>query len=216
MDRKFISQRVGDALEEISRLTSALYAMNMTDIQRYPENYELLSMDAALRGEKLACGLRNLVFPSPGKLTQAAYLRAAGRTQGIHVELEKGTVTITLPGLLPKRKSGQDMDFLLNPLYFTLADLEENAQDFPHFERCTICFVHVYDQKLSVSRIRDYDNLELKQILDVACSFFLTDDSGCFCDQYQTTEMGESDATMLYIMENDCFSEWLAKRKQRE
>ena len=58
MDRQVISQRITSILGDISRLQSALYAMNTTDIQRYPDNYEVLSTDAALRSESIACRLR--------------------------------------------------------------------------------------------------------------------------------------------------------------
>lgn len=62
MNRVIISQRITAILGELSRLTNTLYAMNMTDIQRYPENYEVLSTDAALRAEQIACRLRHLVY----------------------------------------------------------------------------------------------------------------------------------------------------------
>lgn len=55
MERKIISHRIGSILDDISRLSNALYAMDTTDIQRYPDNYEVLSTDAALRAEKIAC-----------------------------------------------------------------------------------------------------------------------------------------------------------------
>mgnify|MGYP001771768283 CR=1 FL=1 len=62
MDRQVISQRITSILGDISRLQSALYAMNTTDIQRYPDNYEVLSTDAALRSESIACRLRHLIY----------------------------------------------------------------------------------------------------------------------------------------------------------
>lgn len=46
MNRAIISQRITSILAEIERLNNALYAMNTTDIQRYPDNYEVLSTDA--------------------------------------------------------------------------------------------------------------------------------------------------------------------------
>ena len=49
----------------------------------------------------------------------------------------------------------------------------------------------VADVDVPERRIRDYDNLELKQFLDVAASFILTDDNGLLCDAYNTTELGE-------------------------
>lgn len=61
--------------------------------------------------------------------------------------------------------------------------------------------------------MRDYDNLELKQFLDVAASFILTDDSGLLCDAYNTTELGETDCTRISIMDSAYFPEWLAERQ---
>lgn len=61
--------------------------------------------------------------------------------------------------------------------------------------------------------IRDYDNLELKQFLDVAASFILTDDNGLLCDAYNTTELGEEDCTRLFLMDSTQFPAWLAERQ---
>ena len=58
MNRAIISQRITSILAEIERLNNALYAMNTTDIQRYPDNYEVLSTDAALRAERITCRLK--------------------------------------------------------------------------------------------------------------------------------------------------------------
>ena len=52
MNRAVLSQRISSILEDIQRLSNTLYAMNTTDIQRYPDNYETLSTDAALRAEQ--------------------------------------------------------------------------------------------------------------------------------------------------------------------
>ena len=62
MNRAIISQRITSILAEIERLNNALYAMNTTDIQRYPDNYEVLSTDAALRAERITCRLRHLIY----------------------------------------------------------------------------------------------------------------------------------------------------------
>lgn len=42
MERTILAKRITSILEDISRLTNALYALNNTDIQRYPDNYEVL------------------------------------------------------------------------------------------------------------------------------------------------------------------------------
>lgn len=95
------------------------------------------------------------------------YLTSAGIVHGIEVVYEDGVLEVTLPGLLPKRKQRQNTEFLLDPFYFSL---EQYAKEhpMPHFSDCVVCFTQVYDQCLPTRRIRDYDNLEEKQLLDVS------------------------------------------------
>ena len=83
----------------------------------------------------------------------------------------------------------------------------------PRLSHCIVCFSLVYSKELPVRRVRDYDNLELKQFLDVAASFLLTDDSGLLCDAYHTTELGDMDCTRISIMDSKQFPDWL-ERKQ--
>ena len=65
-----------------------------------------------------------------------------------------------------------------------MAALERFAREhgvvrFPHY---TVCFVMVYDRTLPERRIRDYDNLELKAVLDAAACFLMESDSGLLCE----------------------------------
>lgn len=118
MDRAVLSQRISSILSDISRLTNALYAMNTTDIQRYPDNYEVLSTDAALRAERVACRLRHLLYATT-TVTKEEYLTSAAVMQGIEITSTDGVLEITLPGLLPKRKARQGIQ-------------EQAAMDLPH------------------------------------------------------------------------------------
>ena len=126
MDRKLISHRIGSILDDISRLSNALYALDTTDIQRYPDNYETLSIDAALRAERIACRLRHLIYSST-TIRKGDYLKSAGATHGITVNCEDRVLEVTLPCLLPKRKQRQSDEFLLDPLYFVLDQYVENT-----------------------------------------------------------------------------------------
>ena len=62
MDSKILLQRIGSIEDGLEKLKNSVYAMKITDIQKYPANYEALSTDAALRSERLSCKLRNLIF----------------------------------------------------------------------------------------------------------------------------------------------------------
>ena len=82
------------------RMSNALCAMNTMDLQRYPENYELLSTDAALRAEQIAGRMRHLVY---GFTTVQKHedLTSAANVLGITITAHPGLVEITLPGLFP-------------------------------------------------------------------------------------------------------------------
>lgn len=212
MERRIISQRIAGILDDINRLSNALYAMDTTDIQRYPDNYEVLSTDAALRSEKIACRLRHLIY-STTSIKKAEYLNSAGVIHGIEIRHEDGVIEVTLPSLLPKRKQRQSTEFLLDPFYFTLSQYTE-AHPLPKFTDCVVCFSHVYSQELPARRVRDYDNLELKQLLDVLSTFIMADDSGILCDAYNTTELGEKDCTRIFVMDKSKFPGWLSEREE--
>lgn len=211
MNRTILSQRISSILDDIQRLNSALFAMNTTDIQRYPDNYETLSTDAALRAEQIACRLRHILYASTN-VQKEEYLTSAALMQGIDIQYNDGIMEITLPSLLPKRRRRPSSEFLLDPFHAALSQYARE-HPMPQFKHCVVCFSNIYDRELPERRVRDYDNLELKRLLDVAASFMLVDDSGLLCDAYHTTELGEADCTRISIMDSAHFPEWLAERQ---
>ena len=211
MDKKILSQRIASIQSEIGRLNSALYAMSTTDLQRYPDNYEVLSTDAALRCERIACRLRHLIYSSTS-VKKEEYLTSAAVMQGVEIRYEDSLLEITLPCLLPKRQKRQSSEFLIDPIYAALNQYAK-SHPLPRFQHCVVCFSHVYCHEQPERRVRDYDNLELKQLLDVVSSFIMVDDNGLLCDAYNTTELGETDYTRIFIMSPERFPKWLEQRQ---
>lgn len=121
MNTTIIFQRLQGVEDEINKLNNILFALKTTDIQRYGANYEELSTDAALRAERIACQLRNLVYITDftGKST---YMKLAANAQDIHISLEDEILSIRLPGLLPKRKVRTNTAFLHEPLNYALQE----------------------------------------------------------------------------------------------
>jgi len=210
---KTIYQRLQGIENEILKLNNILFALKATGVQKYGENYEALSTDAALRAERIACQLRNLVYITDlsGKND---YMKLAADAQGISISSENGILAVTLPGLLPKRKLRTNTAFLHEPLNYVLQEYLKN-HSLSLYQDCVVCFSQVYDRALSRQRIRDYDNLEFKQILDTIAAYVLLDDTGLFCDSYHTTELGEKDYTVVYIMEKAVFPAWVDSRMSR-
>lgn len=211
MERSVISKRIGMLASDIEKLKSTLAAIENTDIQKYPDNYNMLITDAALRSELIACRMRRLIYQSTD-IKKETYLTSAGVVQGIKINDNNGILEIDLPCLLPKRKKRQSTEFLIDPLYFTLSQYSD-SHPLKRFKHCVVCFSHVYSEEFPKQNIRDYDNLELKQLLDVIATFIMEDDTGLLVDAYNTTEIGNNDCTRISVMDKNRFSEWLKERE---
>ena len=212
MDKAEIFQKIKEITNDITRLSGTLCAMECTDTVNYADNYAVLSMDAALMGEAIACKLRHLIYTGTN-IHKADYLVSAADIQGIKIGEHEGVFEVTLPCLVPKRKARNQSEFLTDPLYFALNRYAENNK-LPKYNQCVVCFSHIYDRRLSKRRIRDYDNLELKQLLDVIATFILKDDSGILCDAYNTTEFGETDCVQISVMDKNRFYQWIKEREK--
>ena len=210
MNRSIISKRISSILDDMQRLSSAMYAMNTTDIQRYPDNYEVLSTDAAQRAESIACRLRHLIYASTS-VKKNDYLLTAANIQGIDIQQRGGIVEITLPCLLPKKKQWRSTEYLIDPLNAALEQYVK-THTIQRFRNCVVCFSHAYSRDLPERRVRDYDNLEVKQYMDAVATWLLIDDGGLLCDVYHTTELGDTDCTRMFIMDPAWFPTWLSER----
>jgi hypothetical protein len=211
LDRAVISSRISRITSDISKLSATLYAIENTDIEQYPGNYAMLTTDAALLSEMIACKIRHLIYQSTN-IKKPVYLASAGMAQGIEIKQDDGVLQISLPSLLPKRKQRQSTEFLTDPLYFTLSQYADKNM-LPMYRHCVVCFSHIYSEHLPSNRIRDYDNLEMKQLLDVLATFIMEDDSGLLVDAYNTTEIGETNCTCISIMDKIRFPRWLEERE---
>ena len=211
MNSKTLFQRFECISDEIKRLQNSIFALQSTDFEEYRDNYEELSTNAALRAERIACQLRSLVYVSNSK-SKENYMKQAALAHEISIQKDGPLMTIRLPGLLTKRKVHINTAFLSEPLNYAMQDYVR-IHSIPLFENCVVCFSQIYDQQLPLQRIRDYDNLEFKQILDTIATYVLRDDTGLFCDMFHTTQLGEKDCTIIYVMEKNTFPEWLKSRK---
>ena len=90
-----IYQRLEKLEGELQKLTNTVYALKVTDIQNYDKNFEELSVSAALRAERIACQMRNLVCPALSP-NQAAYLPKAADAQGMRIAEQQGVLSETI------------------------------------------------------------------------------------------------------------------------
>ena len=211
MDKAALSKRIGQISEDVEKLKNTLAAIENVDFNEYPENYKLLTTDAALRSEQITCRLRHLLYQT-AEVKKAEYLASAGVVQGIRIEEQDGVLEITLPCLLPKRKKRSGGEFLTDPLYFTFSRYAD-SHPLTKYRHCVVCFSHIYAEDFATQQARDYDNLEWKQLLDVIASYVMEDDSGLLIDAYNTTEVGTVNGTRISVMAPERFPRWLEERK---
>lgn len=186
--------------DELIRLQNAVNAYEMTDVARYPENFEDLGMDIAMRAEAIACSARSLVGTYP-RSSRKRMLHTVTQAQGIKVTETEVGYEIVIPQLLPKRRGRYNATFILEPLAFALEEFC-HGKKITRLERALICYTYVYMEGTPARCIRDYDNLEAKEVLDVINAFFLLDDSGSFCELHYRTEIGERNCTHIEIRRN--------------
>lgn len=211
MNQEQLKDQIKSISNEVRRLGEALGSMREDESLCFDKNYEAKSVRMARRAEWISLRLRELVYMSTN-VRKWDYLPRAAETMGIRIVERAGVYEITLPGLMPKRKSRKGTAYLIEPLYATLEKFirEHRIAYHAHY---TVCFVLIYDRAMPERRVRDYDNLELKEVLDAAAAYLMVSDSGLLCDAYQTTELGKADCTQVFIMDTERYPEWYARRK---
>lgn len=212
MDKYTFLSKLTYIEEELPKLTNTLQAMKVTCTSSYEKNYEALSLDASYHAEQIACNLRSLIFAA-NLVSRQQLMQQISDIQGIHITHTPEKLEIILPALIPKRTQKLHTAYLIEPLHAALSAYSQ-SNDLPHFSDFVVCFTHIYNKELSTRRIRDYDNLESKAILDMIGSFVLTDDSAQYCSVYHSTLLGDYDHTRITILPQVIFPKWLVSQNE--
>lgn len=195
--------------EDTNTLLKLLRAAEITDNQQMPETYERLVFDASSKAEQIACDIRHVIC-NASIAKKAEVMQRVAQVQGIMIQDEKTWLKIRLPILLQKKFKNAEL--LSDPLLYALSEFAME-REIRKLNQAVVCFRHVYDKKLPKRRIRDYDNMEEKEILDVIALFALLDDSGRYCDIFNTVAFDDDDYTEIFVMESAQFLLWLKQYK---
>ena len=210
MVRKKLPERVREVAATYDGLSTELNqaAKMLETTSRINLQSRMMSLER--QAETATVKLREITARTVEADTSAVYSEIAS-VLGISVEECSDWLKISVPAILPKKYSKDNVTFLMRPLRHALVEFQrENA--LPRFGECVICIVHCYDVALGESRVRDYDNIETKRYLDVIESAFLTNDSGRLCTVLQTTAMAEKDRTVFYVMPPQRLKKWVEKQ----
>ena len=209
MERKEILKKISGIQSELSAVNNIMKSIETAGLM-FPEIYESLTVEAAMKTEKTACRLRHLIYAELN-ITKREVMKKTAVVHGIEINYAEGIFTVTFPALLPKKKKQSNSEFITDPLYFALEEYFNN-NNFELFVGCVVVFEHIYCKDTPSRRIRDYDNIELKPVLDTVSAFVMTDDGGRFCDVFHTTKYAEKNCAKISVMTKNKFTEWLAER----
>lgn len=107
-------------------------------------------------------------------------------THGFYVEECDGKVHITMPTLPLKKPDNANCSFITEPLKWCLAEYYTKHPMYKYESaRITIC--HCYPENTPRRMVRDYDNIEVKRIIDVLAMFYLHDDNMGRCEVLHTS-----------------------------
>lgn len=207
MNQIAIAEQMESIQSQILLLLRNLKVAQQTNMERYPEYYAQLVAEILEKAESTACSIRHIMYNAGIKKSEI--MAQSSRVLGIRVVQDQNWLKIILPVLLQRRRRNMTAEYLSDPLYYALGEYFLLHSDFQKYERAVICFRHVYDEKLPERKIRDYDNVEEKPILDTISLFTLIDDTSKLCDVYNTFAYGDSDRTEIFVMEPDRFLPWL-------
>ncbi len=209
MNKQIINKSINTILNDLEIIKNSLIGLRLIDSQMYLSNYEKTSIDTALRLEKVTCNTRKLVY-STTNCTLDNYLKDASKELNIKISNNNNLYEIEFPALIPKKNKVHSSDFIVSPLVYLLDNfMMENEINLD--KNIVICFEQIYDKNQPTRLIRDYDNIDLKRILDIISIYFLKDDSGYYIDTYNTTSFGENDLTKISIMDRKTFKKWVEK-----
>lgn len=212
MTREQLSKRIDSTIRDANRLEEAVRTLDVTDMERFPAEYQSFSENAAAQAEWLTCRLRHLIYETTAMRKQEYLLRAAD-AQGIRFHNHDGIFEIILPGISPAPDGRRPSEFLTAPLHAALDDYFR-SHAIPRYRRCVLCYTLVFDRALPGRVFSGVNSPELKRLQDVAASYLLVDDSPKYIDVFHSTELGEHDAVRMGFMEHGRFSRWLHEREQ--
>lgn len=215
-----VQQIAGEVEQRVAESRAILRSYVRKDGKDGAAGYDGLNdmvLEAAKNSEYLTERLRRLTLElTLDQRKYVEYKRELVTIHGIEAEYAEGILRIDLPVLIPHRKAAYT-DFLCKPLYTALqhwcVKQAEQSKEIPFFEYATVAFVHEYDRTLPLARVRDHDNMEEKQILDVIDNFFLKSDNGKYINTYHEITLAETDRTHIYVMRREDFPLWLMEKK---
>lgn len=189
-------------LEE--RLTTT---MSLNDSDKIEAAY-YKSLQVHESAEELALITRNLPVLT-GRLDAETEIRkTVKKTVPIEIGFTKeGWFSVRLFSLLPRKEHG-GVNYIRSSLYPAMREFFHKKPPV-RFNDCIVIYRHVYAKDTPRRKKRDYDNIEINQLMDIIALFVMHDDGPEFCNVFHCAAEGNKNRCEIYVVPRDDFIWWL-------
>ena len=164
-----------------------------------PDAYNRKMILSVVDSERVCLKLRELML-STSVTDKSTLFHAISTQHNIYITDNNGCIEIHMPSLPLKEKSRYDCSFITEPLWSACSEYvrEHTTERFTH---CRVTVKHLYKMDSAHRYLRDYDNIEVKKVLDIIAAFFMVDDNARLCSLYYTSEESSDFGTVITIEE---------------
>lgn len=118
---------------------------------------------------------------------------------------------LSLPITLPKY--GEKSKSLLSENLMSELKIFNQNNQLNKFEKAVFVFINNISNNVSTNKVRDNDNYEYKDIINVLAFWFLPDDSFKCCNIYNGTKISDKNSTEIFIVPTDKFADFYIKNQ---
>jgi len=118
---------------------------------------------------------------------------------------------MTIPALLPKKKSGS-AHYIFGFLYPALKAYfrENDLIRFPYPDY-VIIFRHIYNRDRPERLYRDHDNIEINTVVNLVALYLQKGDGPLHCFHFYCSAAGDDDCTQVTVVPQSDFAKWIAQ-----
>ena len=120
--------------------------------------------------------------------------------------IQRGWFFMRMPSLV-SQKDLANKEYVRGMLYPALRRFWD-GKPAARMPESVIIFRHVYDCRNEEVQKRDYDNVEVKFVVDAIAMHLLKDDSPEYCEVFHCTARGMEDCLDVFVVPQDYFQYW--------
>ena len=162
----------------------------------------------------MAVGLRKILIYYTFD-DESTPLERISTTAGFKVYQDGEEVVMELPALPLRKGPARNFKYIVDPLLFGLEQFVRETGYKP-MEYGIVKIIHVRPEETPIRKLHDYDNMEVKKVLDAVSLHLLVDDNMRRCQVHHISAFGDDAWTQIRVAPADGGDKTLLKRVEND